>query len=76
MMGDVGGAVKRAADKMFAMPWVVTVGPRPAYLWVWITELAAPIWLRLRQSSVTLRSFCKLLLSGTAIFGRGDREYI
>ena len=28
------GAVKRAADKMFAISWVVTVGPRPDDLWV------------------------------------------
>ena len=27
-------AVKRAADKMFTMSWVVTVGPRPDDLWV------------------------------------------
>ena len=26
--------VKREADKMFAMFWVVTVGPRPEDLWV------------------------------------------
>ena len=26
--------MKRAADKMFAMSWVVTVGPRPGDLWV------------------------------------------
>ena len=26
--------MKRAADKMFAMSWVVTVGPRPDDLWV------------------------------------------
>ena len=25
---------KREADKMFIMSWVVTVGPRPEYLWV------------------------------------------
>ena len=26
--------MKREADKMFAMYWVVTVGPRPEDLWV------------------------------------------
>ena len=26
--------MKRAADKMFAMSWVITVGPHPDDLWV------------------------------------------
>ena len=28
------GAVKRAADTIFTMSWIVTVGPRPGDLWV------------------------------------------
>ena len=28
------GAVKRAADKMFTMSWIATIGPRPDDLWV------------------------------------------
>ena len=39
--------MKREADKMFAMPWVVTVGPRPENLWVIskgnLTTLAPPV---------------------------------
>ncbi len=38
--------MKRAASKMFAMSWVVTVGPRPDDLWVIgkhnLTTLAPP----------------------------------
>ena len=26
--------MKRAADKIFTMSWIVTVGPRPVNLWV------------------------------------------